>query len=309
VASVPPGVSATANRLADTPLAPWTRDAAAIASSPSADAGPTGHPRPAVTPPVATPTGPADPRSGAGGRAGDPDEAGVGGGADASGEPGGSARGRVRTTTKQRGRMSATKARALVELAPRYALGDAAASPLGTWLDRSFGRRAPRLLDVGTGTGEATVAWARAHPDQDVVAVELHRPGLARLLAGIDAAELDNVRVHEGDARDLLAGAGPGDLSAVRVLFPDPWPKRRHWPRRLVDGAFVARVADVLAPGGVLQVATDWAPYAEQVRAVLAAERRLGSPSAARPDRPVTAYEAAARAAGRPVVDLVTHRL
>lgn len=204
--------------------------------------------------------------------------------------------------------MSATKERALVELGPRHALAGAEGDALGDRLDRSFGRHAPRLLDIGVGTGEATVAWAEAHPEWDVVAVELHRPGVARLLAAVEARGVANVRVHEGDARDLLVASGPGDLAAVRVLFPDPWPKRRHHVRRLVEAAFVARVADVLAPGGTLHVATDWAPYAEQVRAALAAEPRFGPPSTDRPDRPVTTYEAAARAVGRPVVDLVAPR-
>lgn len=188
-------------------------------------------------------------------------------------------------------------------------------------VDACFGRRAPRLLDVGVGNGAATRAWALAHPDRDVVAVELHRPGLVALLRDLDAAGPSNVRVLEADVEAVLAAAEPGDLHDVRVLFPDPWPKRRHEGRRLVDRRFVARVADLLAPGGTLHVATDHGAYADQVRDALDAEARFEARAGAvggrvdgegwcspRPDRPVTAYEARGLAAGRAITDLVAQR-
>ena len=218
---------------------------------------------------------------------------------------------------------------------------------LASRLDEVFGRAAPRMLDIGVGTGEATVAWAVAHPDHDVMAVELHLPGIARLLAAGHAAGLANVRVLEADVTRLLdlAPGGPDDaapFTQVRVLFPDPWPKKRHVRRRLVDGNFIGQITDLLAVGGTLHLATDWPPYADQMRAVIATEPRLepqvdevdpvevadvvdvvdetepepegGAPAGAvrwrsqRPERPVTAYEQRGLDAGRPITDLMARR-
>jgi predicted RNA methylase len=150
-------------------------------------------------------------------------------------------------TTKVRGRMSAAKLRILAELGPRYGVDLDPDRPLADRLDAAFGRRADRLLDIGIGNGEATVAWAAAHPERDVVAAELHRPSVAATLAAVDGAGLANVRVAEVDVRTLLDQAGPGALHDVRVLFPDPWPKRRHHARRLVDAPFARALADVPA--------------------------------------------------------------
>jgi tRNA (guanine-N7-)-methyltransferase len=150
---------------------------------------------------------------------------------------------------------------------------------------------------------------AAADPARDVLAVEVHTPGVANLLRLAEAQGLRNVRVAEGDAlvvlRDMLA---PGSLAEVRVLFPDPWPKSRHHKRRLVSPGFAALVAQRLAPGGRLHVATDWAHYAEQVLQVVAAEPGLAGGVVARPDRPVTRYEQRALEAGRAVVDVVAVR-
>ena len=227
-------------------------------------------------------------------------------------------------STRVRGRMSAAKEAALATLGPRYGIDLApAAAPgrvepldppgptgaLGERLDQAFGRRSDRLVDVGVGNGEATVAWAATHPARDVVAVEVHPPSVATTLAAIDAAGSTNVRVVAVDVRALLAGAAPGDVHDVRLLFPDPWPKRRHLARRLVDAAFVATVAEVLPTGGTLHVATDWPDYARQVAAVAAADGRFTVEAAApRPDRPVTTYEAIGLAAGRPITDVVATR-
>lgn len=205
--------------------------------------------------------------------------------------------------------MSAAKLRVLAELGPRFGIDLDPARPLADRLAEAFGRIAPRLLDVGIGNGEATIAWASAHPDTDVLAVELHRPSIAATLLAVADAGLDNVRVAEVDVRTLLADTGPGDLAAVRVLFPDPWPKRRHLARRLVDERFVGAVADVLPPGGTLHVATDWEDYARQAIAAAEADGRYAvEPAAERPDRPVTTYEALGRAAGRTIHDVVATR-
>src|SRR5690606_5765668 len=136
-------------------------------------------------------------------------------------------------------------------------------------------------------------AWAAAHPDRDVLAVELHRPSAAATLLSAEEAGVTNLRLAEADVRTLLAAAAPGDVHDVRVLFPDPWPKRRHHHRRLVEATFVARVGDVLPAGGTLHVATDWEGYAAQVVAAVEADGRFVVEAAAeRPERPLTTYEA-----------------
>jgi len=211
-------------------------------------------------------------------------------------------------TTQRRGRMSPGKATALVELAPRWML-DGAAGLGPARLDLAFGRRAPRLLDIGAGTGEATRHYAQGHPDQDVVAVELHRPGIVRLVRDLDRDGPATVRVIEADALAVIDQAEPESYHHIRVLFPDPWPKRRHVGRRMVDPAFVRAATDLLPIGGTLHLATDWADYADQMRACLRTDRRLGPTSEERPPRPITAYEQRGIDAGRAIVDLVAERV
>ena len=176
-------------------------------------------------------------------------------------------------------------------------------------LPRVFGRSAPVVLEIGCGDGEATAALAAADPRRDVLAVDVHTPGLGALLRRAEAAGLTNVRVADGDAlvvlRDMLA---PASLDEVRVLFPDPWPKPRHHKRRLVTPAFADLVASRLAPGGRLHVATDWAHYARQVLDVVASAGDLDGGAVPRPSRPATRFERRALLAGRPVVDVVAVR-
>ena len=171
-----------------------------------------------------------------------------------------------------------------------------------------FGRAAPLVLEIGSGMGESTAALAAAEPDVDHLAVEVFEPGIAALL--MRAAELTNLVVLRGDAVALLTTRVPeGSLAAIRIFFPDPWPKRRHHKRRLVQPAFVALAASRLEPGGTLHMATDWADYAEQMRAVADAEPRLVGGEVPRPPwRPVTKFEARARAEGRDVHDFVYRR-
>ncbi len=210
-------------------------------------------------------------------------------------------------STKGRGRMTDRKRQVFATLGPRLGL-ELGERPLGPQLDAAFGRRAPRLLDVGIGAGEATVAWARAHPDHDVLAVELHRPSLVAALTAVDHAGLRSVRVADLDVRAALDWAEPGAVDHLRLLFPDPWPKRRHHHRRLVDSAFVARGGDVLPTGGTLHLATDWVDYAAEVRALIAADGRFVLDDGPPPPRPLTPYERVGLAAGRPVTDVVAIR-
>jgi tRNA (guanine-N7-)-methyltransferase len=222
-------------------------------------------------------------------------------------------------TTRHRGRMSEAKRTALVELAPRWTV-----DPDGPWtaehLAEAFGRTAPLRLDIGVGDGDATRAWAAAAPEADVLAVELHRPGVSRLLVDLEAGGPPNVRVAMADACAVLAGLQAASVHQIRVLFPDPWPKRRHVARRLVDRDFARAAASALAPGGTLHLATDWAEYADHMRTVIATEARRLEPRPARdadpagawrsdrPERPITAYERRGLAAGRTVTDLVWTR-
>ena len=214
----------------------------------------------------------------------------------------------VRSYRLRRGRLSATTADALDRL------GDLIVPVDGRPLDipALFGRTAPLVVAVGSGMGEATAAMAAADPSRDVLAVDVHVQGLGRLLRRAEDEGLRNVRVAEGDAVVLLRDMLPPDsVDEVRVYFPDPWPKARHVKRRLVQAAFADLVASRLRLGGVLHVATDWPPYAEQVRAVLGAHPsftvvREGE----RPEhRPVTRFEQRGLDAGRPSYDLVVTRI
>lgn len=213
--------------------------------------------------------------------------------------------GPVRTTKQRRGRVTPGQAAALDRLWP--ALGvDVDDRPLD--LPALFGRRAPVVLEIGSGMGEATAELAAAEPDRDVLACEVHTPGQGALLRRLEEQGLSNVRVLRGDGlvvlRDLLPS---GSLDAVRVFFPDPWPKLRHRNRRLVDDAFAALAADRLRPGGLLHVATDWAPYAAQVAHVLDACPALERVDP--PPRPRTRFEQQGLDAGRPVRDLAAVRV
>lgn len=178
-----------------------------------------------------------------------------------------------------------------------------------------FGRTAPLVLEIGSGMGEATAAMAAADPGRDYLAVEAHLPGIANLLALLEAGGVENVRIGHGDALELVADrVAPGSLDAVHVFFPDPWPKARHHKRRLVSPERVTLLASRLRPGGVLHCATDWADYGEQMLEVLTAEPLLenatpGGGYAPRPvRRPVTKFERRGLAAGHEVVDLVFRR-
>jgi tRNA (guanine-N7-)-methyltransferase len=216
------------------------------------------------------------------------------------------------------GRQQATWERLWPEMGRHARDADGPAPPLDT--ESWFGRSAPVVLEIGSGTGISTLAMAQAEPHLDVVAVEVYRRGLAQLLSAVDREGVTNVRLVRGDGVDVLEHMfGPESLTGVRVFFPDPWPKARHHKRRLLQPATVALIADRLRPGGVLHAATDHAGYAEQIAEVGDAESRLRRVSAhARSEgnaasdslpmsvqRPVTKYEGKARHAGSAVAELL----
>lgn len=180
-----------------------------------------------------------------------------------------------------------------------------------------FGRVAPLVVEIGSGMGEATAALAAAAPEVDHLAVEVFEPGLAQLLMRVDQLGLSNLLPLRGDAVELLrTGVPPASLDGVRVYFPDPWPKRPHRKRRLVQPEFVALVAHSLRPGATLHLATDWADYAQQMRAVCSAESLLQNTAVDAPDgwtprpewRPLTKFEERAGREGRVVRDLIYRR-
>ncbi len=177
-----------------------------------------------------------------------------------------------------------------------------------------FGRPAPVLLEIGSGMGETTSQLAAAAPELNYVAVEVYEAGLGQLMLRADNLGVANLRLLHGDAVVLLTRhIEPDSLSGVRIFFPDPWPKKKHHKRRLVQPAFVALVASRLAPGATLHLATDWEHYAEQMLAVCSAEPLLRNRHdgwAPRPDwRPVTKFENRANAEGRVSHDLVFERV
>ncbi len=180
-----------------------------------------------------------------------------------------------------------------------------------------FGRDAPLVVEIGSGMGESTAALAAAAPDVDHLAVEVFEPGIASLLMRLEQEGLSNLHVLRGDAVALLRECVPeASLAGIRIFFPDPWPKRRHRKRRLVQPEFVALAASRLRPGGTLHMATDWDDYAVQMRAVADAEPRLENTAPDQPGgwaprpawRPVTKFEARARVEGRDVHDLIYRR-
>ena len=211
-------------------------------------------------------------------------------------------------TTKHRGRMTAARRLAWTNLLDRWSL---APDTTGTSAEigRAFGRSGPVLIDLGFGNGQATKRWALDQPDSLVIGVELHRPGIAQLLVDLETAGPANVRVVYEDALDVLVRLDVETITALRVLFPDPWPKRRHHERRIVSSWFVDRCATVLVPGGQLHLATDSTDYGEHMRSMLAADARFVlETDDVRPPRPVTAYEQRGIDAGRTITDLVYRR-
>ncbi|HEY2096102.1 MAG TPA: tRNA (guanosine(46)-N7)-methyltransferase TrmB [Pseudonocardia sp.] len=199
------------------------------------------------------------------------------------------------------------------ELPLNEPLSSAPGEPLD--LPRWFGRTAPVIMEIGSGMGESTAALAAAAPGRDHLAVEVYQPGLGQLLMRIREQGLTNLRLLRGDAvRVLTAYLEPGTLAGIRVYFPDPWPKRKHHKRRLIQPEFVALAASRLHPGGTLHLATDWAHYAAQMYEVCEGEPTLRNTAAdggwsPRPDwRPLTKFEQRARIEGREVRDLIYRR-
>jgi tRNA (guanine-N7-)-methyltransferase len=195
--------------------------------------------------------------------------------------------------------------------AEEWVVPDEAVDDPGFDVTRWFGRSAPLVVEVGSGVGESLVALAASRPSYDVLAFEVWRPGVAGALWRLEAAGVDNVRLISVDAvwsmRHLFA---PGSIAELWTFFPDPWPKKRHHKRRLVQPAFAHDAATALTDGGRWRLATDWAEYADAMRTVLDAEPLLnGGVSERWEERPVTRFEGRGLDEGRPVTDLTYRRV
>lgn len=216
----------------------------------------------------------------------------------------------VRSFVMRRGHLSDAQRDAHAALLPKYGVPDGD-GPID--VPALFGRRAPVVLEIGFGMGHTTAEIAAARPDTDFVGIEVYTPGVGSLLRTLEARGLSNVRVIQRDAVEVLRDRiAPASLSGVHVYFPDPWPKKRHHKRRLIQPPFVAALVDRIAPGGYLHCATDWEPYAEQMLEVLSAEPRLANTAdgfAPRPDwRPLTKFEQRGLRLGHGVRDLIFER-
>ncbi len=226
---------------------------------------------------------------------------------DAADSPGSPHRA-IKSFVRRTGRITAAQTRALEELWPRYGI-EFDGGPLD--LDRSFGRHAPRTVEIGFGDGETLVSLAAARPERDFLGLEVHEPGVGHCLLRAAELGLTNVRVLRHDAVEVLERSiAPGSLDEVLVFFPDPWPKKRHHKRRIVQSAFATLVASRLAAGGRLRLATDWVPYAEWMRDVLDVHGDYANAAGAggyveRPaERPVTKFERRGTRLGHEVRDL-----
>ena len=213
----------------------------------------------------------------------------------------------IRSFVLRQGRFTPAEQRAFTEHWPRYGLSVDAGV-----LDarRTFGRRAPLVLEIGFGNGEQLLSSSLREPGKNFVGIEVHRPGVGRLMNALASHNVDNVRLYNDDAIAVLEHCiAPSMLDEVRIYFPDPWPKKRHHKRRLLQAPFVRALAACLADGGYLHVATDWQPYADEILGVLTAEPALRNTAdgfAARPQwRPLTKFEQRGIARGHAVFDLL----
>ena len=211
----------------------------------------------------------------------------------------------IRSYVLRQGRTSPAQKRAIDELLPKFGI---------SYADRFlkfreiFERTAPVILEIGSGMGETTAQIAAEHPETDYIAIEVHGPGVGSLLKKIAALELKNLRIIRHDAMDVLEKMIPdGSLAGIHLFFPDPWPKKRHHKRRIVQAPFAALAARKLAPGGYFHAATDWPEYAAHMDAVLSAEP-LFEKTTGEKSRPVTKFERRGIGLGHPVRDLLCLR-
>ncbi len=217
----------------------------------------------------------------------------------------------IRSFVRREGRLTDGQQRALDSLYPVYGV-DWRSGPLA--LNTLFDRPAPLVLDIGFGDGEALAAMAPAHPERNYLGVEVYRAGTGQLLRHIETRGITNLKVMLADAAELLReGIPSGSLAGLQLFFPDPWPKKRHHKRRMVQPAWLSLVADRLEQGGFLHMATDWAEYADWMLELTNAEPLLENlhggfaPDAG--ERPNTRFERRGLRKGHAVFDLMLERV
>lgn len=216
----------------------------------------------------------------------------------------------IRSYVLRQGRVSNAQGRAVENLLPKF--GIAHSSQLIDYIEL-FSRPAPTILEIGFGMGETTATIAATNPQNNYLAIEVHTPGVGNLLKEIDAQQLSNLRIIQHDAIEILRDMIPAaSLAGVHIFFPDPWPKKRHHKRRLIQASLVKTLCDKLLPGGYIHVATDWQEYAEHILATLAAEPLLANSADAYaprpPYRPLTKFEQRGLKLGHDVWDIIFTR-
>jgi len=190
---------------------------------------------------------------------------------------------------RRQGRMSDRQKNALHTLLPRFGIEF---TPQILNLDQHFGRTAPKVLEIGFGMGHSLIQLAKDHPDMDFLGIEVHEPGVGSLLAAMQEQHIENIRVMCHDAVEILQqSVAANTLDAVNIFFPDPWPKKRHHKRRLIQTGFVETLVNKMKPGGQLHIATDWQPYAEWIDTIITANTNLCRTSRAVFSRSATKFE------------------
>jgi len=219
---------------------------------------------------------------------------------------------RVRSFVLRAGRLTEGQKRALDELWPLFGVSDGDDE---LDFEALFENNRPVVLEIGFGNGDATWQMAAANPGENYLAVEVHKPGVGHLLLKLEEHELGNVRIVCGDAVELLQRRIPeASLAGVRIYFPDPWPKKRHHKRRMIQPSFIRLLGEKMQAGGILHLATDWEPYAEHMLEVMALSadfENLSPEARAVPKpawRPSTKYEMRGERLGHGVSDLVFRR-
>ena len=216
---------------------------------------------------------------------------------------------RIRSFVRREGRLTKGQQRALDELFPQYGIS---LQQGGIDFDALFGRRGARILEIGFGNGATLAEMATEHPENDYLGIEVHRPGVGNLLLQIEKQSLNNIRVSNDDAIEVLEQQIPDEsLDAVYLFFPDPWHKKKHHKRRIVQPAFVNLIQRKLKPGGIFHMATDWENYAEHMMAAMSTAAGFeniagGRQYTARPGyRPLTKFEQRGHRLGHGVWDII----
>jgi len=212
----------------------------------------------------------------------------------------------IRSFVLRGGRLTVAQKKALETLWPEFGI-DQSCEPLD--LAREFGREAPTIMEIGFGNGDSLVAMAANDPDSNFIGVEVHEPGMGHCLLALAQRKLSNVRIIRGDAVEVLRNqVVDGALSGVNLFFPDPWPKKRHHKRRIVQPDFIVLIQRKLVPGGIFRAVTDWADYAEQIEAIVSANGAFEPVGIGGSVRPQTKFEQRGKRLGHEIADLIFQR-